>query len=342
MAQAESTSRLRPRESPALLSLVIPCFNEEAMVPTLRARLGQLPGLLGVPLELVLVDDGSSDHTLELLLEWAAAEPTVKFVGFSRNFGHQLAVTAGLDHASGDAVVIMDADLQDPPEVIVEMLARYRQGYDVVYGRREQRAGESAFKRFTAWAFYRLMRAFVMKELPADAGDFRLVSRPCLDALNRMRETHRFLRGMVTWVGFPQTAVTYTRAGRAAGETKYPFHKMLRFAITAALSFSPAPLRLSFLLATLLTLGGLGYGAWALWSSWAPGGNAVSALIVLVCLVGGALFFALGIQGEYLARVLEEVKGRPLYLVATRANCDAPARAADVAGLRAAARRHGD
>jgi polyisoprenyl-phosphate glycosyltransferase len=325
MAQVQSTSRRRPRDNPALLSLVIPCFNEAPMIPTLRERLGQLPATLGVPVELVLVDDGSSDQTLDLLLEWAAASPAVKVVGFSRNFGHQLAVTAGLDHASGDAVVIMDADLQDPPEVIVEMLARYREGYDVVYGQRETRAGESAFKRCSAWLFYRLMRAFVMKDLPPDTGDFRLVSRPCLDALGRMRETHRFLRGMVTWVGFPQTAVKYARAGRAAGETKYPFHKMLRFAITAALSFSPAPLRLSFLLATLLTLGGLGYGAWAfLWSSWAPGGGAASALIVLVCLVGAAILFALGIQGEYLARVLEEAKGRPLYLVATRANCAAP------------------
>jgi dolichol-phosphate mannosyltransferase len=325
MAHDQGTSRLRPRDNPALLSLVIPCFNEEPVIPTLRARLGQVQATLGVPLELVLVDDGSADRTLELLLDWAAADPAVKVVGFSRNFGHQLAVTAGLDHATGDAVVIMDADLQDPPEVVVEMLARYREGYDVVYGQRDTRAGESAFKRLTAWLFYRLMRAFVMKDLPPDTGDFRLVSRPCLDALNRMRETHRFLRGMVTWVGFPQTAVKYARAGRAAGETKYPFRKMLRFAITAALSFSPAPLRLSFLLATLLLLGGLGYGAWALWSPGAPGGSAVSALIVLVCLVGAALFFVLGIQGEYLARLLEEAKGRPLYLVATRANCEAPA-----------------
>jgi dolichol-phosphate mannosyltransferase len=322
MAQAQSTSRLRPRENPSRLSLVIPCFNEEPVVPTLRQRLEQLQGTLGVPLEIVLVDDGSSDRTLDLLLEWAAASPAVKVLGFSRNFGHQLAVTAGLDHATGDAVVIMDADLQDPPEVVVDMLAQYRLGYDVVYGQREARAGESAFKRLTAWLFYRLMRAFVMKDLPADVGDFRLVSRPCLAALRRMRETHRFLRGMVTWVGFPQTAVKYARAGRAAGETKYPFHKMLRFATNAALSFSPAPLRLSFFLAALLALGGLGYGAWALWSSWAPGGNAVSALIVLVCLIAAALFFALGLQGEYLARVFEEVKGRPLYLVDTWANCE--------------------
>jgi glycosyltransferase involved in cell wall biosynthesis len=329
MAHAQSTSRLRPRGNPSLLSLVIPCFNEEPMVPTLRPRLEQLEGRLGVPLELVLVDDGSSDRTLDLLLEWAAASPAVKVVGFSRNFGHQLAVTAGLDHASGEAVVIMDADLQDPPEVIGDMLAQYRLGYDVVYGQREARAGESAFKRLSAWLFYRLMRAFVMKDLPPDTGDFRLVSRACLDALGRMRETHRFLRGMFTWVGFPQTAVKYARAGRAAGETKYPFHKMLRFATTAALSFSPAPLRLSFLLGLLFTLGGLGYGGWALVRRGlglaVPGGGTVTALLVLVCLVGGTLQLSLAMQGEYVARLFEEAKGRPLYLVSTRANCEPPA-----------------
>jgi polyisoprenyl-phosphate glycosyltransferase len=239
-------------------------------------------------------------------------------------------VTAGLDHATGEAVVIMDADLQDPPEVIVEMLAQYRLGYDVVYGQREARAGESVFKRLSAWLFYRVMRAFVMKDLPPDAGDFRLVSRPCLAALRGMRETHRFLRGMVTWVGFPQTAVRYARAGRAAGETKYPFRKMLRFATTAALSFSPAPLRLSFLLGALLTLAGLGVGAWALarWSLGLPVAGGWTAVIVLLCLIGGASQISLGMQGEYLARVFEEVKGRPLYLVSTRANCEPPAEVA--------------
>ncbi|MBI5479137.1 MAG: glycosyltransferase family 2 protein [Deltaproteobacteria bacterium] len=326
MAQARSTRRLRPRGNPSLLSVVIPCFNEEPMVPTLRQRVEQLQATLGVPLEIVLVDDGSADGTLDLLLEWAAASPAVKVVGFSRNFGHQIAVTAGLDHATGDAVVIMDADLQDPPEVIVEMLARYRLGYDVVYGQREARAGESVFKRLSAWLFYRLMRAFVMKELPPDTGDFRLVSRPCLDALLRLRETHRFMRGLGTWVGFPQAAVRYARAGRSAGETKYPLGRMLRFAMTAVLSFSPAPLRLSFLLGVLFTLGGLGYGSWAL-VRWClglhlPGGRTATAVIVLVCLVGGALQLSLGMVGEYVARIFEEVKGRPLYLVSTRANCE--------------------
>jgi glycosyltransferase involved in cell wall biosynthesis len=328
-----ATTRLRPRDNPALLSLVIPCFNEEPMVPVLRARLEALAATLPVPLELVLVDDGSTDRTLDLLFEWAAADARVKVLGLSRNFGHQIAVTAGLDHAGGDAVVIMDADLQDPPETIVEMLAEYRRGYDVVYGQRVARSGESWFKRLTAWAFYRTMRAFVMKDLPADTGDFRLVSRACLAALGKMRETHRFLRGMATWVGFPQTAVRYSRAARAAGQTKYPLRKMLRFAWTAALSFSPLPLRLSFLIGLLLTVIGIGYGTYAA-VRFALGLYVVpgwTSMIVLLCLIGGAIQISLGVQGEYVARIFEEIKGRPLYLVATAANVEPAADAAPAA-----------
>jgi polyisoprenyl-phosphate glycosyltransferase len=230
---------------PGRLSLVIPTYNEEVVVPLLREAVENFAGTLRSELELVLVNDGSSDHTLSYLAEWAAADARVGVLHLSRNFGHQIATTAGLDHATGDAVVIIDADLQDPLHVIHAMIDRYCEGYDVVYGQRESRAGDSAYKRVTAWAFYRIMRGMVYRDLPPDAGDFRLISRACLDAVTQMRETHRFLRGMVAWVGFPQIAVRYHRQPRVAGSTKYPLRKMLAFSWVAATSFSTLPLRFS-------------------------------------------------------------------------------------------------
>src|SRR3984957_9895638 len=229
---------LNPRPSPALLSLIIPLFNEEQVLPLLRERLTALLTQFPCPAELILINDGSTDRTIEHLLKWAAEENRVKVLGLARNFGHQIAVTAGLDAVRGEAVVVMDGDLQDPPELILAMLEEYKKGYDVVYAQRRKREGETIFKRLTAWGFYRFMRRYVHPDLPPDTGDFRLISRPCLNALREMRETHRFLRGMVAWVGFPQTAVQFDRAPRAAGETKYPLTKMLRFAWTAAVSFS--------------------------------------------------------------------------------------------------------
>jgi len=314
--------RLKPRGPLTLLSLVIPIYNEEEMLPILRAAMTRFLDELPCPGQLVLVNDGSADGSIHLLAEWASEDTRVKVIGLARNFGHQIAVTAGLDYALGDAVVVLDADLQDPPEVIHEMVAEYRKGYDVVLGVRIARAGESTFKRFTAWAFYRLMRLLVHEDLPADAGDFRLISRRCLDALRSMRETHRFLRGMGAWVGFPQTAVRYQRRARAAGETKYPLHKMLKLAWTAALSFSPAPLRISFLLGVLLFVVGI-----------TQAGNAIvraafgmpmvpgwASLMVVICLVGGGILVSIGVLGEYIARIFEEVKGRPLYLVSDTMN----------------------
>jgi dolichol-phosphate mannosyltransferase len=227
-----------------------------------------------------------------------------------------------LDHAKGDAVVLMDADLQDPPELIADMLREYRRGYDVVYARRIERQGDGAFKRWTAWMFYRLMRWLVHRDLPADVGDFRLVSRPCLEALNSMRELHRFLRGMITWVGFPQTAVEFTRFRRAAGKTKYPLRKMMLFAWDAVVSFSPLPLRLSFAAGFGLTGIGLLYGVYAalrlLTGKYVVPGW--TSLIVLLCLVGGGIMVSLGILGEYVGRLFEEIKTRPLYVVSLAAN----------------------
>jgi len=264
-----------------------------------------------------------------LLMAWAADDARVRVLGFARNFGHQIAVTAGLDHASGDAVVVLDADLQDPPEVIHAMLFQYCRGYDVVYGRRTVRKGETVFKRFTAWAFYRLMRAAIHPDLPADAGDFRLISRRCLNALAQMRETHRFLRGMISWVGFPQTAVEYERDPRAAGETKYSMRKMLRFAWTAAISFSPLPLRISFGFAVILALIALTQAInaivrTALGLYTVPGWT---SLMIVLCLIGSAILISIGVLGESLARIFEESKHRPLYVITEAVNFPAAEKA---------------
>jgi dolichol-phosphate mannosyltransferase len=315
---------LTPRPDPRLLSLVLPVYNEAAVLPLLRRELTDFIATLPVSAEVVLVNDGSSDSSLKLLLEWADDDDRIRVVGLARNFGHQVAVTAGLDVARGDAVVVMDADLQDPPAVVLDMLREYRRGYDVVYGQRVNRAGESPFKRFSAWAFYRLMQRFVHKSLPIDAGDFRLISRPCLDAVRSMRETHRFLRGMVAWVGFPQTAVKFERPARAAGDTKYPLRRMLHFAWTAALSFSPAPLRVSFAFAVLVSMVGMGEAVYAVVRKLLgfPVEPGWTSLLIVVCLIGAGILLSIGVLGEYVARIFEEVKGRPLYVVSVSSNLD--------------------
>ena len=297
-------------------------YNEAEVLPLLRERLYAFQNSLGATAELILVNDGSSDRTVDVLLDWVEADGRVTLLNLARNFGHQAAVTAGLDHATGDAIVILDADLQDPPEVIHDMLLEYCRGYDVVYGKRIARRGESRFKRWTAWAFYRVMRWIIHSGLPADVGDFRLISRRCLNAVASMRETHRFLRGMISWVGFPQTSVSYARESRAAGTTKYPLWKMLRFAWTAAISFSPLPLRLSFGLGVLLALVGVTQAInaivrTALGLYTVPGWT---SLMVVVCLIGSAILISIGVLGEYVGRIFEESKGRPLYVVAESVN----------------------
>jgi len=321
MKQSSVYHHLIRRKNPELVSIVIPCFNEFEVIPTLRVRMEAVVKTLGVDVEILLVNDGSCDHTLPQLLEWANANPKVKVISFARNFGHQAATMAGLDYSSGDAVVIMDADLQDPPEVIIEMLEKYRDGYDVVYGQRLSRAGESPFKRATAWAFYRLMQFLILRDLPLDTGDFRLISRECLGALNRMHEVHRFLRGMVAWLGFPQIAVQYHRPSRVCGTTKYPFSKMIRYAWDATLSFSALPLRISYLLSASTALIGLSYGVYGIIQS--VRGVAVpgwTSLVVIICLIGAGLQVSIGILGEYVARLYEEAKKRPIYIVSMTAN----------------------
>ena len=312
---------LQSRPYPRSLSLVIPMYNEESMVPLLRSELEKFLADLRCETEVVLVNDGSSDGTLSRIALWAAEDRRIIVLQLSRNFGHQIASTAGLDHATGDAVVLMDADLQDPLPVIHEMIACYREGYDVVYGQRAKRTGESAFKRFSAWAFYRFMQSMVYKQLPVDVGDFRLISRDCLNAVKSMRETHRFLRGMVAWVGFPQCAVRYERAPRASGETKYPLNKMIAFAWTAATSFSTLPLQFSIFFGILVGAFSAEEAVRAVISFLlgrvVPGWT---SLMIVTSLIGSALLISLGILGQYVGRIYEQSKDRPLYLVSRSFN----------------------
>jgi polyisoprenyl-phosphate glycosyltransferase len=322
--QVAGNQILEQRSYPALLSLVIPMYNEASVVPHLREALEEFMGELRGEVEVILVNDGSKDSTLTQIVNWAYEDHRIKVVNLSRNFGHQSASTAGLDYASGDAVVLLDADLQDPLPVVHQMIDRYYEGYDVVYGQRVARQGEGAFKRFTAWFFYRLMRGLVYKDLPVDAGDFRLISRNCLEGLRQMRETHRFLRGMVAWVGYPQIGIKYERAARVAGETKYPFKKMLKFAWTAATSFSTLPLKASIWLGVIATLIGFEEALRAVlarifnWYS-VPGW---ASLTVLVSFLGGAMLICIGILGEYVGLIYQQSKERPIYLVSRTVNVD--------------------
>lgn len=303
------------------LSLVIPIYNEEAVLPQLDGRLRELLAQLGLDSEVVFVDDGSRDRSLELLRQMAGREPRYRVASFSRNFGHQRAITAGMDLSRGKAVVVMDADLQDPPEVILEMVARWRDGFDVVYGRRRSRAGETWFKLFTAKIFYRVFAALIPIEVPLDTGDFRLMSRRVVVTMRALRETHRFVRGLVAWVGFKQTAVEYDRAARAAGETKYPLRKMLAFALDGIASFSILPLRAATYLGLLVGLASVLYGVAAVISFLAgvtvPGWTTIVALVSFLFSVQ---LLMTGVLGEYVGRIYEQVKGRPLYVVAEKIN----------------------
>ena len=310
-------SVLRPRPNPRLLSIVMPFYNEEELFPVLRPRLTDFLDNAPYPCEVIAVNDGSSDRTIELLVGWSVTDSRIKILNLSRNFGHQYAATAGIDHASGDAIVLIDADLQDPLDVIHRMVEQYRLGYDVVCGQRVARSGEGVFKKLTAWIFYRSMRSFFLKSLPPDVGDFRLMSKRCVESLRSMRELHRFLRGMVAWVGYPQICVPYERQARAAGWTKYPLRKMVRLAWTAAVSFSALPLKISFVGAGLMTLVALEEAVRAFIAHFS--GRTVAgwtSLMVVLCLSNAALMIMVGILGEYVGRVYEEGKGRPLYIVA--------------------------
>lgn len=300
-------------------SVVIPIFNEQEVLPALFDRLTVLLERLDGQAEVILVDDGSEDEGLARMMDVAARDGRFKVLQLSRNFGHQIAITAGLDFAAGNAVVVMDADLQDPPEVILELARCWREGFDVVYAVRRVRAGEKRFKRKTATAFYRLLRRLSDVDIPADVGDFRLVDRKALEAYKTMREEDRFVRGMFSWIGFKQTGVPYDRDERYAGRTKYPLRKMLQFAVDGIVSFSNAPLRLALTLGFLVSLTSFIYGFVSISLRLAgaftvPGWTSV---IIVTSFLGGVQLMVLGVIGEYVGKAYKEAKKRPLYVVSS-------------------------
>jgi dolichol-phosphate mannosyltransferase len=297
-------------------SVILPVYNEEGTLQILYERLTKVMRGVSQNYEIVFVDDNSKDNSFDIISEFNKNDPKVKVVRFSRNFGHQAAITAGLDHARGDAVIMMDADLQDPPEVITQMVEKYKEGYDVVYAKREKRKGESIFKLWTASIFYRLINYMTDVDIPLDTGDFRLISRKVVDSLKSINEKNRFLRGLITWVGYRQIGVNYIRDSRYAGETKFTVKKMMRFAIDGISSFSHVPLKIATLMGFVVSfisfLLVLGVFYFRLTHEPAPGW---ASIMVTITFIGGIQLIAIGIIGEYLGRIYDEVKNRPLYLL---------------------------
>ncbi|MEI7845104.1 MAG: glycosyltransferase family 2 protein [Chloroflexota bacterium] len=298
-------------------SIIAPIYNEFDNLPVLYRRVKDVMDSTGESWELILVDDGSIDNSTQRIRELAASDPTVRPIIFARNFGHQIAVTAGLDYARGEAVVVIDADLQDPPEVILELAKKWKEGYEVVYAVRAERQGESWFKLLTASLFYRLIYRITDVKIPLDTGDFRLIDRKVVNVMNSMREKHRFLRGMGAWVGFKQIGVEYKREARFSGETKYPFKKMLKLALNAITGFSYFPLQVAtyfgFISAGIAILAIPVVVLERLTGSQAFYGQATTLIAVLF--FGGVQLISLGVLGEYIGRIYDEVKGRPLYIV---------------------------
>jgi dolichol-phosphate mannosyltransferase len=301
----------------SIISIVIPCYNEELVLKETLKRLRAFCDQHNLfSFELIFVDDGSRDKTRHILVEASANDSRIKIIGFARNFGHQVAVTAGIDASVGDAVVLIDADLQEPPEIISEMILKWQEGYDVVFGTRISRQGESAFKLLTASIFYRVLNSLSEVSIPPNAGDFRLMNRAVVDSISAMPESDRFLRGMISWVGFKQLSLPYDRSERFAGETKYPLKKMMRFATDGILSFSTKPLQLSIALgfaSSCLALIGIIYAISIrmLTSEWVPGW---AGTIIATLFFGGVQLLCLGILGAYMGRIYHEIKCRPLYV----------------------------
>ncbi|WP_298910529.1 glycosyltransferase family 2 protein [uncultured Aliiroseovarius sp.] len=299
------------------LSAVVPCYNEEEVFGELLKRLtAACAAVAGNDFEIVLVDDGSSDRTRALLRDAQQQDPRIVAVFLSRNHGHQLALTAGLSVARGERIFVLDADLQDPPELLGPMMSKMDEGYDVVYGKRKTRKGEGPFKQASARLFYRVMSGLVDFDIPLDTGDFRLISRRVADRLNEMPERHRFVRGMISWVGYPQTAMEYDRHERFAGETKYPLRKMLGFAVDAITSFSTVPLRIATWLGICIGVLSLLLIVRSLWV-WAAGETVPgwTSLTLVVLLLGGVQMFTIGVIGEYLGRLYMQSKARPLFII---------------------------
>lgn len=303
--------------SKVIYSIVVPVYNEEKVVFASYQRLKAVMDGVGEEYEIIFVNDGSRDQTGPLVRELCRQDQRVKLIEFSRNFGHQLAITAGMDHAQGEAVVVIDADLQDPPEVIPEMIAKWKEGYDVVYGRRLKREGETFFKKFTAKVFYRFLRRMTDVDIPVDTGDFRLIDRKVCDALKEVGERNRYVRGLISWLGFNQVAVYYQRHKRFAGETKYPLKKMMKFAFDAVTSFSNKPLKLASLTGVVLSGVSFLYLLVVVYlrlftartvQGWA-------SILAVNLFFNGVILVTLGVIGEYIGRIFDEAKGRPLYVV---------------------------
>ena len=307
-----------------LVSVVIPVYYEEAVVEACYKELKRVMYKNKWPYEFIFVNDGSQDKTLAILKDLAQVDHQVKIIDFSRNFGHQIAVTAGVFHSLGDVTIIIDADLQDPPRVIEEMVAKWQLGYDVVYAKRKKRKGETYFKLLTAKGFYRFLHYMAEIEIPMDTGDFRLMDRKVVDAFKQMPEKNRFVRGMVSWVGFEQTFVEYERDERLAGTTKYPLKKMIRFATDGIISFSTKPLKMVRTLGSLTILVAIALLIYSLISKFITH-NVVTgwtSLMVAITFFSGVQLFSIGLLGEYIARIYDESKRRPLYLIKEKINCD--------------------
>lgn len=330
MSTPISVEALEGRCEPMLLSVVIPVYNEAGNLQLTRRALQNELSKVACDTEIVFVNDGSTDESQGILAGFAAADSTIKVLSFSRNFGHQAAITAGLDFACGDAVVIMDADLQDPPEILSDMVKLYQQGYDVVSAQRVSREGDGFFKRLTASMFYWIMQRAVDRRIVPEVGDFRLLSRAAVLALRRFREQHRFMRGLVAWLGLKEAILPFHRPPRAAGKTKYTLFKMIHLAWTAVASFSALPLRLSIAAGVVLSLAGFGYFLYALYAAVVLGAVVPgwTSLVFLQCLFSGVTLLALGLIGDYVARIYEEIKNRPLYVVSEILNASQAAPAA--------------
>jgi len=305
-----------------VFSIVVPAYNEELVVGEAYGRLKGTMDAMGEPYEIVFVNDGSRDLTCPIIESICAGDPNVRLIDLSRNFGHQIAITAGMDKARGDAVVVIDCDLQDPPGVIPLMAGKWREGYDVVYGKRIKRKGEGFLKRLTSKAFYRLMRRMTEVDIPVDVGDFRLIDRKVCEAMGTVRERSRYIRGLISWVGFRQTFVEFERDARFAGETKYPFRKMVKLALNGITSFSYKPLKIATYFGTLLSFAGFAYLLVVLYQrlftdsviqGWA-------SILIVNLLFNGITLILLGIIGEYIGRIHDEVKGRPLYVIMKETN----------------------
>jgi len=333
-----------PRNEPVLLSVVIPVYNEEATLDALFSALSDRLGALDVSCEVILIDDGSGDRTAEMLAEITRRDPRFRSVHFSRNFGHQAAVTAGLHFARGSAVVVMDADLQDPPELLAEMLARWRSGFHVVYAQRVKRQAEGPLKRGIAFVYYRLLRRLTDVDIPTDTGDFCLMDRRVVDLLNRMPERNRYLRGLRAWLGFRQTAVQFERPPRYAGEPKYTFWKSLALGVNGIVAFSKVPLRFATYLGIVVSCMSVLLAGWAVYQR-LVGGDTVrgwASTLVIILFLGGVQLLMIGVVGEYLSRIYDEVKQRPLYIVDGLHGFEARDEQPSAASSALGARRFGD